>query len=154
MRVLVCTVLALSASVGVSAQTVYAAGSSVHLGGATYDFGCTDLRIDGALTVGAGGQLTGVKNLVLGPAGTLDLSGASVSLAEQFSNQGKLVASAGSITRVDRGACPASGPLGLIELNPQPSITPVPSLDAISLGFLTVVLAFIGGFVTRRRFSR
>lgn len=153
-RALLVATMGLALSLGAGAQTVQATGSVTQLGGGVHDFGCTDVLINGTLVLGAGASVTGVKSLTISPTGSLDLSGATMSLAEQYSNLGAVSGTAGTLSRVSSNACPASGPLGRIALNPQQSITPVPTLDLLGLGLLSAALALCGGLVTRRRISR
>lgn len=150
-RTLLVAAMGLAMSLSAGAQTVHATGSSTHLGGGVHDFGCTDVLINGALTLGAGASVTGVKSLTISPTGSLNLSGASMELAEQFSNLGAVTADAGTLSRVGTSNCPAVGTPGRINLNPQQAITPVPTLDVLGLGLLSAALALIAGMVTRRR---
>ena len=52
---------ALLVAASAQAQWVIPAGSGWDMGGGSSDLGCTDLIVEGTLTVGSGGSITGVS---------------------------------------------------------------------------------------------
>lgn len=127
-------------------------GAQFVLAGGTADLACTDLLIQGTATQGAGGTTTLARNVVVSSGATLDASGASVELAQQYSALGTvIVTNGGSISRVDRPGCPALGPLGdVVRAGPANSAVPVPTLQTAALGLLTLLLGGIGALRARR----
>lgn len=128
------------------------AGSSIELGGGSSDLGCTDLLVEGTLVLGAGGAITGVRNVLISPGGTLSLDGGTVQLSQQWTNQGTFNAGGGQVVRVDGGAgCAAVGPLGPLNFAPP---TPVPVNNPGVLALMALLLGALGWRVqstTRRR---
>ncbi len=132
-------------------------GSSVHLHGASTQLGCSDVQANGTLTLGAGGAVTGARNVQIGSGGTLDVSGASLTLAQQFTNNGAVLAQGGSVTRVDSAGCVAVGQLGPVAVDgggstkPPSNTAPVPTLEGGALMALTALLGGLGSRLARRR---
>lgn len=132
---------ALLVAASAQAQWVIPAGSGWDMGGGSSDLGCTDLIVEGALTVGSGGSITGVRNVVIAASGSLDLAGGTIQLSQQWTAQGLFTAGGGQVVRVDGGAaCPAAGPLGPLDFSPKP----VPATSPGMLAVLALLLAGLG----------
>lgn len=71
----------------------------------------------------------------------------SVQLAQQYTNNGTVNASGGSLSRVDIASCPAIGKVGVIDpishATPT-SVASVPSLQAYFVVFLALAMAAMG----------
>lgn len=148
----VAPLVAVMAMASAHAQTSIPAGSTVDLGGGSNDLGCTDLLVEGTYIVGAGGAVTGVRNVLISAGGTLSLDGGSLQLSQQWTNQGTFNAGGGQVVRVDGGAgCAAVGPLGPLNFAPP---TPVPVNNPGVLALMALLLGALGWRVqstTRRR---
>lgn len=123
-------------------------GATVQLAGGSVDLLCSDLQVSGSLALGTGGSAIGARNVQIDMGAQLDLSGSTLQLAQDFHNAGTVLATSGSITRVDSTACPSKGALGLVEPNgpTQPASTvAVPSLQTSSVVLLTLLLAAAAG---------
>ena len=128
-------------AVSAHADWLIPAGSSWDMGGGSSDLACTDLLVEGALVVGAGGTITGVRNVVIAAGGSLMLDGGTVQLAQQWTNQGTFTAGGGRVVRVDGGVeCAAVGPLGPLDFSPKP----VPATNPGVLAALALLLAGLG----------
>ena len=149
--------LAVLLAIGTVAQAdiVIPAGASYQKAGSALNLGCTDLQVSGTLVQGAGGSIVNVRNVQINVGGLLDISGASVQLAQNYSNQGSVVATGGSVTRVDSVACPAAGPLGAVDPSGKATAAvaavPVPSLQPLALLLLSLLLAALGAWRVRRQ---
>jgi hypothetical protein len=139
---------ALVVAASAQAQWVIPEGSEWDMAGGFSDLACTDLIVEGALTVGSGGSITGVRNVVIASRGSLDLAGGTIQLSQQWTAQGLFTAGGGQVVRVDGGAaCPASGPLGPLDFSPKP----VPATSPGMLAALALLLAGLGWRLNRRR---
>lgn len=139
---------ALIVATSAQAQWVIPAGSAWDMGGGATDLACTDLVVEGALTVGSGGSVTGVRNVLIASGGSLSLAGGTVQLSQQWTNQGVFTPGGGQVVRVDGGvACPAAGPIGPIGLSPAS----VPATSPGMLAALTLLLAGLGWRHTTNR---
>ena len=125
------------------------------LGGMVIDgvvvMACADVAVsEGALAIQPGSELTEVRNLVIGPGGTLNLEGV-LRLSGTYENQG-VVTGAGRIEREafsEYEACArAVGPVGPI----YPNVEPVPTISEWGLMILSVVMLMLG--VRRSCFAR
>ena len=141
----------LAAALPAHAQFVVPAGSTIDLGGGSADLACTDLLVDGTLVLGAGGSLTGVRDVRIGAGGSLQLAGGSLQLAQQWVNQGAFSAGGGQVVRAAGPACPAVGPLGPFDPLAPANAVPVPASSPATLGLLAALLAAFGGWRARRR---
>lgn len=141
-----CSALAVSAPA--IADWSISAGATSALSGGDVRLACTDLRLDGTLVIGAGGSLTQVRSVSIGPAGKLQLEGGRVELAQQWSVQGNVDFGGGTVRRVDRPDCPAAGPLGPLGPGARAAAVPVPTLGTAALALLALLLA---GLAWRRR---
>ena len=90
------------AMASVHAQTSIPAGSTVDLGGGSSDLGCTDLLVEGTFIIGAGGAVTGVRNVVIATTGSLNLGGGTIQLSQQWTAQGPWARPGPSVQRVRR----------------------------------------------------
>ncbi len=132
---------ALVLAASAQAQWVIPEGSGWDMGGGSTDLACTDLIVEGALTVGSGGSITGARNVVIASSGSLDLAGGTIQLSQQWTAQGLFSAGGGQVVRVDGGAaCPAAGPLGPLDFSPKP----VPATSPSMLAVLALLLAGLG----------
>lgn len=134
------------------AQTVVPAGASYRVSGGAIALGCTDLQVSGAFVEGSGASLVGARNVLIQSGGELDISAASLQLAQDYANQGVVKSVGGSITRVDSPACPAKGTLGAV--SPGASLTPVtvapvPGLQGFALLLLSLAVAAWAGLRLR-----
>lgn len=128
------------------------AGAVVDTGGGATTLGCTDLRIGGTLTIGPGGSITEVRDVFILPGGSLQLAGGTVQLAAQWVNQGSFSAGGGQVVRVNNPACPAQGPLGVIDTGASTPIA-VPALGEAALAGLAACLCALA-WRNRRRSRR
>lgn len=126
-----------------------------HLGSGTTALGCIDLQVAGNVVLASGGNITGVRNLVVTSTGRIDLNGASIQLSQQFTNDGQ-INDPGQITRVDGGAtCPLQGVAGPVNPHgPTAAPTPefIPASNGMALGLLAIVLALFG--IRAKRLNR
>ena len=144
------TACLLGAALPAQAQFVVPAGTSIDLGGGSVDLACTDLLVDGTLVLGAGGSLTGVRDVRIGAGGSLQLAGGSLQLAQQWVSQGAFSAGGGQVVRAAGPACPALGPLGPFDPLAPANTVPVPASSPAALGLLAALLAAFGGWRARR----
>ena len=136
------------------AQLVVPAGGSVRLGGASYALGCTDLRVAGNVVLGSDAELSGVRDAVIDRGGALDISGASVQLAQQFTNNGTVTEQGGTVTRVDSADCPAVGKLGAVAVAGTDVVpvtaAAVPTVHGLALWALVLLVGVVGSAFARR----
>ncbi len=83
-------------------------GGSYALNGGTLDLGCTDLIVAGTVSVDSG-SVTGIRNVVIAPGGSLSATSGTLSLSGAWSNSGTFSAGAGSVNFVDLAGCAPSG---------------------------------------------
>jgi len=141
---------ALLAAGAAQAQWVIPAGPpGSDMQGASANLGCTDLIVLGALRVGPGGSITGVRNVYVAPTAELDLAGGTLQLSQQWDAQGLVLSGGGQVLRVDSPGCPAQGVLGVVDLSPRP----IPATSPAALAALALLLAAIGWRQTRRAAS-
>ena len=142
--------LMFGAALPAQAQWDIPAGASVDMAGGSADLACTDLLVGGMLVVGAGGSVTGVRDVRIAPGGSLVLDGGTLQLSQQWVNQGSFSAGGGQVTRAAGPDCPAVGPLG--PFNPLAPATPVavPTTSPAGLAVLACLLAALG-WRSRRR---
>ena len=120
------------------------AGSTIDFGGGSSDLGCSDLIVEGTFVLGAGGSITGVRNVLIAAGGTLSLDGGNVQLSQQFTNQGTFNAGGGQVVRVDGGAgCAPVGPVGPINFAP-PAPVQVPVDNPGVLALMAMLLGGLG----------
>lgn len=150
-KFLIFLLLAQGASIA-SAEMTIPANADFHLSGGQMNLGCTDIQASGAVATGAGGLVDGVRSIAVLDGGTLDFSGGQMELAQQFSNAGTVIGTAGALTRVDSAGCPASGKLGPVAINALPvRAAPVPVWNGIAIGLISLILAGAGSLRLRRR---
>ncbi len=149
----------LACSVAAHADWVIDSGWDIDMAGGSTTLGCTDLIVRGTLTVGAGGSITDVRNVVIEPGGNLQLAGGLIELSSQWTNQGQFDAGGGQVVRVDSGTCPAAGPLGPVATGAAgAALSAIPTVGAAALSGLAALLAALGwraqGRATRRRSTK
>lgn len=144
-----CTLLVLATAA--TADVEIPGGAQLVMAGGTAQLACTDLLVHGTVTEGTGAATTLVRNMLVSSGATMDVSGASIELSQQYSALGTVIANnGGSISRVDRPECPAVGPLGdVIQVGPT-SVVAVPTLHTAALGLLTLLLGGLGALRARR----
>ncbi|THU00267.1 hypothetical protein E9531_10900 [Lampropedia puyangensis] len=125
-------------------------GSYFELNGGYIDLAGTDLVVEGVLILSNGAHITGIRNLVIANGGELDITGATITLSQDYSNQGEVTnQGGGSVTRVDGGPSnPAKGPLGTIDpfagnTPHTQTATPVPGLNGTLLIVLSLLMAWL-----------
>ena len=148
----------LMAATQAHAQWVIPEGFDWDMVGGSNDLACTDLIVEGVLTVGAGGAVTGARNVVITATGSVNLAGGTLNLAQQWTNQGVFTAGGGQVVRVDGGMdCSAQGPLGPFDpLAPEvhPGAVapqPVPATGPGMLAALSLLLGGLGWHLRHRR---
>lgn len=131
------------------AQLVLPEGAAFDLGSGTFDLACSDFRVAGQVVMGSAGVVASVRDLAVMPNGSIHLNGASIQLAQDFTNDGQIIGP-GQVTRLDGGAaCPLKGQAGPLNYGP-PAPTPVPTINSMVAGLLGLMLALMGA----RRLSR
>lgn len=121
-------------------------GGTITLGGGSIDMTGVDVEIHGELTLISNSHIIGVRSVTIFPGGQLNLSGSTIELYEQYSNNGTVIANGGNIIRVAGGAGnPSAGPLG--PLSPQTgsvlTATPVPTMTGWSLLLLSIIVGLL-----------
>lgn len=129
----------------VSADWEVPAGSTIDLGAGSVSLGCADLRNSGNLLIGPGGSVVDARNAAVLPGATLTLNGGRVELAQTWSNQGTVTATAGGeVRRMASAGCAVVGLAGVIPLGAGPTPSPIPSSSPISLILLAAALTWFG----------
>ena len=126
------------------------ANSPSNMMGGAMTLGCTDLRVAGTLTIGAGGSITEVRHVVIEPGGSIQLAGGRIELAQNWDNRGTVDLGGGQVLRVASAGCPTVGPLGPVAVDP----VPVPTLGAGAAALLAALLGGLGLHARRRRAAR
>ena len=140
-------------SIPAHADIAVPAGASYQLAGGTTNLACTDFQISGAVTQGSGGATIGARNVQISAGGQMDISGGSLQLAQNYTNQGTVLSTGGAITRVNSANCPAQGLLGTVAPGGQAPLRdakPVPTLTSIELLALSLMIACMAGLRFRR----
>ena len=129
--------LMLLAALPASAAWVLPPGAEAALGGGAVSLGCADVATQaGAL---------------------LDLDGARLELAGQWTAAGQLSASgAAQVLRTASPGCPVAGLAGPVPLGGAPAIapTPVPALGSWALALLALAIPALAGRARKTRSSR
>ncbi|MCZ8093574.1 MAG: IPTL-CTERM sorting domain-containing protein [Acidovorax sp.] len=108
------------------ADWVLPTGANVQLGGGSVRLGCTDLQLDGVLSL-SGGSVGAARNVQVTAGAQLDVGAGTVDLAQQWSNQGSVSVTTGGVTRVASAGCPVVGSAGPVQLSaPVPVTVSIP----------------------------
>ena len=83
------------------------AGTSVNMGGATFDLGCSDLTVAGTLSLD-NGQFNNVRAVNILAGGVINGGGGVISPAGNWSNSGSFVAANSTVNFIDNAACASS----------------------------------------------
>lgn len=116
----------LLAALPVQAQWNVPPGAVVQLGGGTARLGCTDLQLGGNLVLD-GGAVSAARNVQVASAAQLQVGAGSVQLAQQWTNQGVVSVTSGTVTRAASAGCPMVGQAGAVQVTtPVPVTVPLP----------------------------
>ncbi len=127
--------LMLLAALPASAAWVLPPGAEAALGGGAVSLGCADVATQaGAL---------------------LDLDGARLELAGQWTAAGQVSASGGAqVLRTASPGCPVAGRAGPVPLGGAPASTPVPALEPWALALLALAVPALAGRARKTPSSR
>jgi hypothetical protein len=140
----------LLAALPASAAWVLPPGAEAALGGGGASLGCADVT-------NAGGTLAAAREVATQAGALLDLDGARLELAGQWTAAGQLSASGGAqVLRTASPGCPVAGLAGPVPLGGAPAIapTPVPALGPWALALLALAVPALAGRARKTRSSR
>lgn len=149
--------LMLLAALPAGAAWVLPPGAEAALGGGAASLGCADVANGGALHLGAGGTLAAARDVATQAGALLDLDGARLELAGQWTAAGQVSASGGAqVLRTASPGCPVVGLAGPVPLGGAPAIasTPVPALGPWALALLALAVPALAGRARKTRSSR
>lgn len=124
----------------VHADWVLPSGASAHLGGGRATMGCVNVQNGGVLALD-GGTLQAARDVQVAANAQLDIGSGRVELAQQWSSQGSVTATSGTVVRMASPGCPVVGQAGPIPL--QVPTTPVPLPSGIG-GTAQVAIGSVG----------
>lgn len=147
--------LMLLAALPASAAWVLPPGAEAALGGAAVSLGCADVANGGALHLGAGATLAAARDVATQAGALLDLDGARLELAGQWTAAGQVSASGGAqVLRTASPGCPVAGRAGPVPLGGAPASTPVPALEPWALALLALAVPALAGRARKTPSSR
>ena len=136
--------LMLLAALPASAAWVLPPGAEAALGGGAVSLGCADVANGGALHLGAGATLAAARDVATQAGALLDLDGARLELAGQWTAAGQVSASGGAV----------AGRAGPVPLGGAPASTPVPALEPWALALLALAVPALAGRARKTPSSR
>jgi hypothetical protein len=117
--------------------------------------GCADVANGGALHLGAGATLAAARDVATQAGALLDLDGARLELAGQWTAAGQVSASGGAqVLRTASPGCPVAGRAGPVPLGGAPASTPVPALEPWALALLALAVPALAGRARKTPSSR
>ena len=147
--------LMLLAALPASAAWVLPPGAEAALGGGAASLGCADVANGGALHLGAGATLAAARDVATQAGALLDLDGARLELAGQWTAAGQVSASGGAqVLRTASPGCPVAGRAGPVPLGGAPASTPVPALEPWALALLALAVPALAGRARKTPSSR
>lgn len=147
--------LMLLAALPASAAWVLPPGAEAALGGGAVSLGCADVANGGALHLGAGATLAAARDVATQTGALLDLDGARLELAGQWTAAGQVSASGGAqVLRTASPGCPVAGRAGPVPLGGAPASTPVPALEPWALALLALAVPALAGRARKTPSSR
>ncbi|MBN9342717.1 MAG: hypothetical protein J0H52_22005 [Comamonadaceae bacterium] len=147
--------LMLLAALPASAAWVLPPGAEAALGGGAVSLGCADVANGGALHLGAGATLAAARDVATQAGALLDLDGARLELAGQWTAAGQVSASGGAqVLRTASPGCPVAGRAGPVPLGGAPASTPVPALEPWALALLALAVPALAGRARKTPSSR
>ena len=147
--------LMLLAALPASAAWVLPPGAEAALGGGAVSLGCADVANGGALHLGAGATLAAARDVATQAGALLDLDGARLELAGQWTAAGQVSASGGAQgLRTASPGCPVAGRAGPVPLGGAPASTPVPALEPWALALLALAVPALAGRARKTPSSR
>ncbi|ODU57854.1 MAG: hypothetical protein ABT02_16175 [Comamonadaceae bacterium SCN 68-20] len=145
----------LLAALPASAAWVLPPGAEAALGGGAVSLGCADVANGGALHLGAGATLAAARDVATQAGALLDLDGARLELAGQWTAAGQVSASGGAqVLRTASPGCPVAGRAGPVPLGGAPASTPVPALEPWALALLALAVPALAGRARKTPSSR
>lgn len=90
------------------ADFVVPAGGAIALNGGSTDLGCDDLVVAGAFSV-SNGNVVGVRNIILQPGGSIEVTNGSITLSGDWTNAGSFAAGTGVVSFVEVPGCAPNG---------------------------------------------
>lgn len=147
--------LMLLAALPASAAWVLPPGAEAALGSGAVSLGCADVANGGALHLGAGATLAAARDVATQAGALLDLDGARLELAGQWTAAGQVSASGGAqVLRTASPGCPVAGRAGPVPLGGAPASTPVPALEPWALALLALAVPALAGRARKTPSSR
>lgn len=147
--------LMLLAALPASAAWVLPPGAEAALGSGAVSLGCADVANGGALHLGTGATLAAARDVATQAGALLDLDGARLELAGQWTAAGQVSASGGAqVLRTASPGCPVAGRAGPVPLGGAPASTPVPALEPWALALLALAVPALAGRARKTPSSR